>query len=104
LASGDARPARLADAASRLSGGLYGEAIRDEMAKFGWVEGRNLRSDIVYAGRDVDRLRAGAAKLVNLGPDVIVTGSVPATIAVQQQNPTGYRQCTLTGRMSWKAA
>jgi putative tryptophan/tyrosine transport system substrate-binding protein len=63
----------------------YGKATRDEMAKFGWVEGRNLRVDTVYAGRDVDRMRAGAAKLVNLGPDVILTGSVPGTIAVQQQ-------------------
>jgi putative tryptophan/tyrosine transport system substrate-binding protein len=39
----------------------YGEAFRDGMAKFGWVEGRNLRIDTVYAGRDVDRMRAGAA-------------------------------------------
>jgi putative ABC transport system substrate-binding protein len=66
----------------------YNEAFRDGMAKLGWVEGRNLRIDLAYTGRDPDRMRAAAAKLVDLGPDVIVTGSVPGTTAMQQRTQT----------------
>jgi putative tryptophan/tyrosine transport system substrate-binding protein len=63
-------------------------AFRDGMAKLGWVEGRNLRINRVYGGRDPERLQAAAARLIELGADVITTGTVPGTMAAQQQTQT----------------
>jgi len=48
-------------------------ALREVLAKLGWIEGRNLRTDLRYAADDPDRVRAYAAELVGLAPDVIVT-------------------------------
>src|SRR5215472_979188 len=63
-------------------------SFRQELAKLGWVEGRNLRIDLRFAGGDVDRIRSYAAELVSLDPDVIVTVSGAATNAVRQRTRT----------------
>jgi putative ABC transport system substrate-binding protein len=63
-------------------------ALLDGLAKLGWVEGRNLRIDVRLASGDPARIRAYAAELVSLAPEVIVTTPTPATIAVQQQTKT----------------
>jgi putative ABC transport system substrate-binding protein len=60
--------------------------LRDALQKLGWIEDRNLRLDIRYAAGDV--FRSYAAELVSLKPDVIVTGTEPATKAVQQLTQT----------------
>ena len=43
--------------------------IYEELQKLGWVEGRNLRLDYRFAV-GLDRIRAAAADLVRLAPDV----------------------------------
>ena len=43
----------------------------DAMRELGWVEGRNIVYDRVYADDDVARLPSLAAALVKRGPDVI---------------------------------
>ena len=58
-----------------------------EMAKLGWVEGRNLRLDLRFGASDAER-RAYAAELVNLGPDVIVATGAPATLTLQEKTQT----------------
>jgi putative ABC transport system substrate-binding protein len=63
-------------------------ALRDGLAKLGWIEGRNLRIDLRFTVGDSDRMRAYAAELVSLTPDVIVTNSVSHTKAMQQQTQT----------------
>jgi putative tryptophan/tyrosine transport system substrate-binding protein len=63
-------------------------ALREGLAKLGWVEGRNLRIDLRFGGDDADRIHAYAEELVGRSPDVIVTGSTPTTKAVQQQTRT----------------
>jgi putative tryptophan/tyrosine transport system substrate-binding protein len=63
----------------------YLRSSRDALAKLGWIEGRNLRTDVRFGAGEADRIRALAAELVSLNPEVIATGGVPATIAVQQQ-------------------
>jgi putative ABC transport system substrate-binding protein len=63
-------------------------ALLDGLAKLGWVEGRNLRIEVRLAIGDPARIRAYAAELVSLTPEVIVTTPTPATIAVQQQTKT----------------
>jgi len=63
-------------------------ALQEALAKLGWIEGRNLRSDVRFAADDLNRLRAHATELVKLAPDVIVTYAAVATRAVQQQTQT----------------
>jgi putative ABC transport system substrate-binding protein len=63
-----------------------GLGLWEELAKLGWIEGRNLRIDLRYApAADLDRMQAYAMELVSLDPDVIVTGgTVPARVMQQQ--------------------
>src|SRR5262249_42185383 len=63
-------------------------ALRQDLAKLGWIEGRNLRIDARFGSGDPDRIRAAASDLVNLRTDVIVTSQTVATRAVQQQTRT----------------
>jgi putative ABC transport system substrate-binding protein len=60
-------------------------AWRNEMAKLGWVEGRNLQIDVRFIRGGQDRLIADAEELVNLRPDVIFAGNGPASVAFQQR-------------------
>ena len=63
-------------------------SLRDELQKLNWIEGRNLLFDVRFGDGDPVRIRAYAAELVSLKPDVIVTVGSLATRAVQQQTPT----------------
>ena len=58
--------------------------IYEELQKLGWVEGRNLRLDYRFAV-GLDRIRAAAADLVRLAPDVIFTPSGVTFAAVQEE-------------------
>jgi len=66
----------------------YLAALREGLAKLGWIEGRNLRIDLRFSSGDPNRMRAYAAELVSLAPEVIVTTSAPATRAAQEQTQT----------------
>jgi putative ABC transport system substrate-binding protein len=61
--------------------------IYEELRKLGWIEGRNLRLDYRFAVA-LDRIRAAAADLVRLAPDVIFTPSGVTFDAVQQETRT----------------
>jgi putative tryptophan/tyrosine transport system substrate-binding protein len=63
-------------------------ALRDGLAKLGWVEARNLRIDLRFGGGDAERIRAVAAELVSFAPEVIVCSGVEATLVLQQQTQT----------------
>jgi putative tryptophan/tyrosine transport system substrate-binding protein len=63
-------------------------ALWEGLAKLAWAEGRNLRIDLRYGAGDLSRIRAYAAELVSLAPEVIVTSTTVTTIAVQQQTKT----------------
>ena len=43
--------------------------FREELARLGWVEGRNLRIDYRWASGDVTRIKTLAKELVQLSPD-----------------------------------
>jgi putative ABC transport system substrate-binding protein len=62
--------------------------LRQELAKLGWVEGRNLRIDFRSGAGEPGRINESAAELVSLAPDVIVSASGAATKAVQEQTRT----------------
>jgi putative ABC transport system substrate-binding protein len=62
-------------------------ALREGLAKLGWIEARNVRFDLRLFD-DLDRLRAHADALVRLAPDVIVVASLPATRLLLQRTRT----------------
>jgi putative ABC transport system substrate-binding protein len=63
-------------------------ALREALAKLGWIEGGNLRTDLRFAADDPDRVGALATELIGLAPDVMVTSSGAASRAVHQQTYT----------------
>jgi putative ABC transport system substrate-binding protein len=60
-------------------------AFTQALADLGWTDGRNARMDLRWAGGDINRIRSLAQELVGLQPDIIVTGTTPATVAVQRE-------------------
>ena len=63
-------------------------AFRKGMQDLGWIEGRNLRSDIRWTAGDPARMRRYAAELVGLAPEVIMNGGLPTLVAMQQETRT----------------
>ena len=63
-------------------------AFIQALGGLGWTDGRNVRMDLRWWGEDVNRLRALAAELVGLQPDIILTGGTPETVAVQRETRT----------------
>jgi hypothetical protein len=63
-------------------------AIQGVLKELGWSEGRNIDYHFRWAGDDPARLRASAAELVGLRPDVILAPSTIATEALAQATST----------------
>ena len=64
-------------------------AFTQALAGLGWTDGRNVRMDLRGGGPDdTNRIRALAQELVGLQPDIILTGTTPATVAVQGETRT----------------
>src|SRR4051812_35902928 len=63
-------------------------AFRQSLLKLGWSEGLNVRFDYRSPGADPERMRAYAAELVSLAPDVILSVSNQATAILSQQTRT----------------
>ena len=68
--------------------GVYLSAFTQALAGLGWTDGRNVRMDLRWAGGDINRIRALAQELVGLQPDIILTSTTPATVAVQRETQT----------------
>jgi putative ABC transport system substrate-binding protein len=62
-------------------------AFAQALADLGWTDGRNVRIDLRW-GADINRLRALAQELVGAQPDIILTNSTPATVAVLRETRT----------------
>jgi putative ABC transport system substrate-binding protein len=63
-------------------------AFTQALAALGWIDGRNARMDLRWAGEDINRIRGLARELVGLQPDIILTSTTPATVAVQRETRT----------------
>jgi putative ABC transport system substrate-binding protein len=63
-------------------------AFRQGLADLGWVEGRNLRLDVRWAGPDVASQQSQARELVALTPEVILAGSTIATQTLRDATRT----------------
>jgi putative ABC transport system substrate-binding protein len=60
------------------------DAFREGLRDLGYVEGRNIAIEFRFAQGQYDRLPELAAELVRLKVDVIVTHSVPGTLAAKR--------------------
>ena len=63
-------------------------AFTQALAGLGWTDGRNVRMELRWYGDDANRSRELAKELVGLQPDIIVTGTTAATVAVQRETRT----------------
>src|SRR5215467_9082239 len=58
-------------------------ALKQGLQELGWTDGRNIQIETRFAGADGDRIRAQAAELVALTPDVIVGQTTPVMRALR---------------------
>ena len=58
-------------------------AFRQGLSDLGWADRRNLRIEYRWAAGDADRIRAYAAELVALAPDVLVGNGAPVLTALR---------------------
>jgi putative ABC transport system substrate-binding protein len=63
-------------------------AFTKALADLGWTDGRNARIDLRWGGGDTNRMRALAQELVGLQPDIILTATTVATVALQRETRT----------------
>src|SRR5215475_12424000 len=63
-------------------------AFTKALADLGWVDGRNVRMDLRWAGSYTNRMQALAQELVGLQPEIIVTNGTVATVALQRETRT----------------
>jgi putative ABC transport system substrate-binding protein len=64
------------------------QVFRERLAELGWVEGRNLRIDVGWAGPDVGAQRSHARDLVARGPEVMLASGTVATQALRDATRT----------------
>jgi putative ABC transport system substrate-binding protein len=60
-------------------------ALQQGLQALGWTDGRNLRIDYRRYAGDPDRIRAAAAELIGLRPEVILAYAPPAVAALQRE-------------------
>jgi putative ABC transport system substrate-binding protein len=64
------------------------EAFRQELSKFGWIEGKNITFQDRFAEQKPERLPDLAADLVRLKVDLIIVTSNPAALAAKNATAT----------------
>ena len=63
-------------------------AFRQGLEQLGWSEGRNIRIDYRFSGDNPERFPQLAKELIALSPDVILSHSTPAAMALQRETQT----------------
>jgi putative tryptophan/tyrosine transport system substrate-binding protein len=59
-------------------------ALKQGLQELGWTDGRNIQIETRFGGADTGRIRADAAELVALAPDVIIGQTTPVIRALRQ--------------------
>jgi putative tryptophan/tyrosine transport system substrate-binding protein len=59
-------------------------ALKQGLQELGWTDGGNIQIETRFGGADAGRIRAQAAELVALAPDVVVGNSTPVLRALRQ--------------------
>ncbi len=62
--------------------------FRSALAKLGWIEGRNLRIELRWAGPDPDRISTLAKELADVRPEAILGQTTPVVKALAREMPT----------------
>src|ERR1700730_3246284 len=60
-------------------------AFLGRLRELGWTAGRNIRIDYRWGAGDANRIRAYAAEMVRLGPEVILVNSSSVLRPLQQE-------------------
>ena len=60
-------------------------ALRQELQKLGWEEGRNIRIDVRFSAADAGRVRAAVMDLMSFTPDVLGSNTNLVTAVVQAE-------------------
>jgi len=60
-------------------------ALRQELQKLGWEEGRNIRIEVRFSAADPTRVRAALTELMRFTPDVLVSNTNLVTAIVQAE-------------------
>src|SRR5437763_5091679 len=60
-------------------------ALREQLQKLGWDEGRNIRIDVRFPAADAGRVHAILMELKSLTPDVLVSNTNFVTAVVQAE-------------------
>src|SRR5712691_9347883 len=63
-------------------------AWQARLQELGWTNGGNIRVDYRWVTGGVDQIRAAAAELLALKPDVVLASSTPAVAALREQTHT----------------
>jgi putative ABC transport system substrate-binding protein len=63
------------------------KAFQQSLAALGWIEGSNIHLNVRWGIGDAD-IRGGAAELVGLSPDVLLSNAPPAVLALQKLTDT----------------
>ena len=58
--------------------------LKQGLQELGWTDGRNIQIETRFGGADAGRIRAHAAELVALAPDVLVGHTTLGTRALRQ--------------------
>jgi ABC-type uncharacterized transport system substrate-binding protein len=74
----------MANAEDDPEGGTRAAAFRQGLAELGWSEGQNLRIDWHWSAGDLGRIRATAAEVAALAPDLIVANGSANLSALKQ--------------------
>lgn len=69
-------------------GQRYAAAFQETLRQAGWNPGADLKVEFRWNATDTERARAGAAEIIALHPDLIVSHATIATRAVAQQTRT----------------
>jgi putative ABC transport system substrate-binding protein len=59
-----------------LQGQSWITAFRRKLQELGWMDGRDIKIEVIWGGGDIEHIRARAADLVSSKPDVILVYSV----------------------------
>jgi putative ABC transport system substrate-binding protein len=65
----------------------YVRAFTEQLRKLGWIEGKNLHTEYRWTAGDAALIRAYAAELVALAPDVILAAGTQNLTALQHLSP-----------------
>src|ERR1700730_6216762 len=60
-------------------------AFRQGLMELGWIDGRNIRTELRWPGGDVERAQVLAKELVDLKPDALLARSPPTTAALKRE-------------------